>query len=148
MSHVVYVRYACVFAAVALGVAWLVAFLNAQVESTLGSSAQILVPAMIAAVVEGGQFARTQKKMPMGGTAWNFTWLATFIAVVLNVALAYGAGRIAPEFGKLAIAPLGSQQFLILLGLYAGGYLICNRLFLSIGASNKLNIMRSRGEIE
>ena len=79
---------------------------------------------------------------------WNFTWIATLIATGLNVAMAYTAGSIAPEFGKLAIAPLFGQQFLVLLGLYAGGYLVCNRLFFGIGQGNQLSLMRSRGEIE
>ena len=70
------------------------------------------------------------------------------IATGLNVALAYLAGGVAPEFAKLAIAAPGSNQFLILLGLYAGGYLIFNRLFVGIGAGNQLSLLRSRGEIE
>uniref|UniRef100_UPI003B524553 ABZJ_00895 family protein n=1 Tax=Roseovarius indicus TaxID=540747 RepID=UPI003B524553 len=148
MSAVSLIRYALVFLAVAIGVALIVGVLNAQVDSALGSSAQLMVPAMIGAVVEGQQFARREKRRPKGAEAWNFTWAATGIAVVLNVALAYGGGQWLPEFGKLAVAAPGSRQFLILLGLYAGGYLICNRVFLGIAAGNQLSLMRSKGEIE
>ncbi|KZY37885.1 hypothetical protein A3731_14510 [Roseovarius sp. HI0049] len=148
MSAVSLIRYALVFLAVAVGVALLVGVLNAQVDTTLGSSAQLMVPAMIAAVIEGQQFARREKRKPKGADAWNFAWVATAIAVVMNVALAYGAGRWLPEFGKLAVTAPGSRQFLILLGLYAGGYLICNRVFLGIAAGNQVSLMRGRGEIE
>lgn len=148
MSAIGLIRYALVFLAVAVGVALLVGFLNAQAETALGSSAQLMVPAMIAAVIEGQRFARREKRKPKGAEAWNFAWAATVIAVVLNVALAYGAGQWLPEFGKLAVTAPGSRQFLILLGLYAGGYLICNRVFLGIAAGNQVSLMRGRGEIE
>ncbi|MEQ8896128.1 MAG: ABZJ_00895 family protein [Roseovarius sp.] len=148
MSSASLIRYALVFLAVAAGVALLVGFLNAQVDSALGSSAQLMVPAMIAAVIEGQQFARREKRKPKGAEAWSFAWIATVLAVVLNVALAYGAGRWLPEFGKLAVAVPGSQQFMILLGLYAGGYLICNRFFVGLAAGNQVSLMRGRGEIE
>ncbi len=141
-------RYSLVFLAVAVGVGLLVSVLNAGAESRLGSSAQLLVPAMIAALVEGQQFARKEKRKPVRAEIWNFVWLATAAAVVLNVALSYGLPRVLPEFAKLSVAPFLSKQFLILLGLYAGGYLISNRVFTGIGAGNQLSLMRSRGDIE
>ena len=144
----IYLRYGIVFLAVAVGASLLVSLLTATVDSTLGSSAQLMVPAMIAAVIEGQQFARREKRRPAGAAAWNFTWIATVIATGLNLALAHFAGALVPEFARLAIAPAGSKQALILLGLYAGAYLVCNRLFLGIGAGNQLSLMRSRGEIE
>lgn len=141
-------RYAAVFVAVALGVALLIAALNRNTGGTLGHSAQLMVPAMIAALIEGQQFAKAQKRRPTSAEFWGFAWTATLLAVALNLALAYSAGGIAPEFGKLAIARPLSQQFNLLLLLYAGGYLICNRLFAGIGAGNQLSLMRSRGQIE
>ncbi len=148
MSVTILIRYALVFLAVAVGVGLLVGFLNARMDSTLGSSAQLMVPAMIAAVIEGQQFARRTKRKPSSREAWNFAWVAMLVATALNVALAYGGGAALPEFARLAIAPVLSKQFLILLGLYAGGYLLCNRFFLSIAAGNQLSLMRGRGEIE
>ena len=143
-----YLRYAIVFLAVALGAALAIRLLEAQFNTALGSAAHLMVPAMIGALVEGQQHARVHKAKPASAPMWRFAWIATGIAVVLNVGLAFGAGRFAPEFGKLAIAPFGSRQFGLLLALYAGGYLICNRLFLGIGAGNQLSLMRSRGEID
>jgi len=143
-----YIRYGAVFAAAALGTAVLINTLNTQVDSVLGSSAQLMVPAMIAASVEGQQYAKSSKSRAGSALIWNFTWIATAVATALNVAIAYLAGGLAPEFGKLAIATPMGQQFLVLLGLYAGGYLVCNRLFFGIGQGNQLSQMRSRGEIE
>ena len=142
------IRYGVVFVVFAIGTAQLIELLNTSVDPRFGSPAQLMVPAMIAAVVEGNLFASANRRKPLSSEAWGFAWLSTGVATLLNVGLAYYGASLAPEFGKLAIAPFPSKQFIILLGLYAGGYLICNRFFLSIGAGNKLSIMRSRGEIE
>jgi len=143
-----YIRYGLVFLAVALGAALLIGVLNTNAGGTLGSGAQLMVPAMIAALIEGQQFARNHKARASSAQLWGFTWIATLIATGLNVALAYLAAPIAPEFAKLAVAAPMSQQFLVLLGLYAGGYLVFNRIFYGIGIGNQLSLMRSRGEVE
>ena len=142
----VWLRYALVFVAVAVGVAQLVLWLNANAETTLGSSAQLMVPAMIAALIEGQQFARTNRRKPGSHAAWTFAWIGAGVAVALNVVLAYLGPAVSPEFAKLAIAPAASRQWLILLALYAGGYLICNRFFYGLGAGNQMHLMQSREE--
>ena len=142
-----YIRYSIVFVLVAVGVGVLVSAVNTAAQSTLGSSAQLMVPAMIAALIEGQQFTKANKRKFYAPEAWRFTGIATAIAVGLNVGLTYLTAPLVPEFGKLAIAPFGLEQFLILLAPYALGYLVFNRLFLGIGSGNQLSLMRSRGEM-
>ncbi len=144
----IFLRYSTVFLGFAIGVALLVSWFNTNMNSALGSSAQLMVPAMIAALIEGQQFARANKRMAKQRVAWEFAVYTTGLALSLNIILAYLGPVLLPEFGKLAIAPLLSKQFLILLGLYAVGYLLCNRYFFGLGTSNQLSLMRSRGEIE
>ncbi|WP_272008181.1 ABZJ_00895 family protein [Roseovarius sp. ZX-A-9] len=132
-----YLRYALVFLAVAFGAGLVVRLLEGRV-SELGASTQLLVPAMIAALIEGQRHARTHRARPARAEIWGFVWIATALATGLNLALAYLAGGLLPEFGKLAIAHFASQQFLILLGIYTGAYLISNRFFFGIGVSTEL----------
>src|SRR6056297_2246192 len=141
-------RYAMVFLAVAIGASFAVAALQGQIKGLVGSSAQLMVPAMIAALVEGQQFARAHGRKPDSREIWRFTWIATAIAVGLNVALAFGGRGYLPEFEKLAVAPVFSKQFIILLGLYAGGYLLCNRFFAGLGVGNQLSLMKDRDGAE
>ena len=148
MTLPVALRFGAMFVMIALGVAILVQLLNTAVNSVIGNAAQLMVPAMIPALIEGSVFAKSKKRRLTRKEAWAFAWPAMAIATALNVAIAYLAGGIAPEFGKLAIAPFLSQQFLVLLGIYALGYLICSRFFLGIGVNNQLSAMRSKGEIE
>lgn len=139
-----YLRYAGVFGAVAVGVAALVMALNTGVNTQLGSSAQLLVPAMIASLIEGRGFARTEARKPTTAEAWNFALMATVLAVMLNLVLSYAATRLMPEFAKLTIAPFASQQFVMLLALYALGYLLSNRFFVGLGAGNQLTRQANR----
>jgi hypothetical protein len=141
-------RYALVFLAVAIGASLAVNALQGRVEGIVGSSAQLMVPAMIAALIEGQQFARRHGRRPESREIWRFAWGATAVAVFLNVALAFGGQGYVPEFEKLAIAKVLSKQFMILLALYAGGYLICNRFFAGLGASNQVSLMKDRDEPE
>lgn len=145
---IVWLRYALVFLAVAIGVAQVVRLLGVTQEDMLGSAAQIMVPAMIAALIEGQQYVRHHMALPGGVRAWRFAFAATGMAVALNLLLAFAPGWIAPEFAKLSIAAPGSQQFLILLVLYAGGYLLSNRVFFGIGAGNTMSRSKSREEGE
>jgi hypothetical protein len=142
----IWLRYACAFVATALGTGLLVSLLKQNVSNGLGSSAQLMVPAMIAALVEGQAWAKAQKSKPDSAQVWGFSWIAAALATFMNVVLAYGAGSVLPEFAKLAIAPALSKQFMILLGIYAGGYLICNWFFYRLGAGNQLTLMQDRNK--
>lgn len=133
-----YPRYAGIFVGMAISVALIVLALNTWLNAGLGSSAQLLAPAMVAALIEGRGFVRDEGRAPNPAEAWNFALLGTGLAVLLNVALSYAMSALMPEFAKLTIAPVGSGQFLLLLSLYALGYLLSNRFFLGLGARNEL----------
>ncbi|WP_113910645.1 ABZJ_00895 family protein [Roseovarius dicentrarchi] len=143
-----YPRYTAVFLGMAIGVALIVMAANAWLDAGLGSSAQLLAPAMVAALIEGRAFVREEGRKPNMAEAWNFALLATALAVVLNVALSYAMAALLPEFAKLTIAEFGSRQFLILLALYALGYLLSNRFFLSIGARSEQDAISRRNGVD
>ncbi|SLN58658.1 hypothetical protein PEL8287_03149 [Roseovarius litorisediminis] len=141
-----YPRYTIVFLVVAIGAALLITFVNTTLQSALGSSAQVLVPAMIGALIEGQRFARTSGRKATTAEAWRFTWIATIIALALNILLAFVGPAVVPEFAKLAIAPVMSMQFNVVLAIYAVGYLISNRFFLGIGISTELSAAARRND--
>lgn len=142
----IWLRYSAVFLTVAIGVAQVVRLLGITKDEMLGSAAQIMVPAMIAALIEGQQYVRRRGALPGSSRAWRFAFVGMGVATVLNVALAYAGPDVAPEFGKLAIAAPGSQQFVTLLLMYAGGYLLANRFFFGIGAGNTMSREKAREE--
>jgi hypothetical protein len=139
-----YARYTVVFVGMAIGVALIVLAANAWLDAGLGSAAQLLAPAMVAALIEGRAFVRAEERAPNPAEAWNFALLATGLAILLNLALSYAMTALLPEFARLTIAPFGSRQFLLLLGLYALGYLLSNRFFLGLGARNEVEALGRR----
>lgn len=142
----IWLRYSAVFMAVAIGVSQVVRLLGITKDEMLGSAAQIMVPAMIAGLIEGQQYVRRHAALPGSSRAWRFAFIGMGVATVLNVALAYAGPNLAPEFAKLAIAAPGSQQFVTLVLMYAGGYLLANRFFFGIGAGNTMSREKAREE--
>jgi len=143
-----YLRYALVFTFTAISTGILITFLQDKTQSSLGSSAQVLVPAMIAALIEGQRFARHHRRKPTYKEAMGFMWIASGIAIMLNLAFSFLVASLLPEFGKLAIAPIFSTQFNVLMLIFVVGYLIANRFFLGIGAGNQLTLSKQPDETE
>lgn len=144
----IWARYSLVFLAVAVGVSQVVIWLDREPGLAFGSALQVMVPAMIAALVEGGQVAERERAHPGSRRAWGFAATAAGIATALNLLLAFAGPQVAPEFAKLAIAPVRSSQFWLLLAIYAGGYLLANRFFYGLGAGNQASRLRRRGDAE
>ncbi|MFX0543947.1 ABZJ_00895 family protein [Roseovarius sp. S1116L3] len=133
-----YLRYAGIFVAVAILSALIVFALNTWADAGLGSSGQLLAPAMIAALLEGRSFVRDEGRMPNSSEAWNFALLATALAISLNIVLSFGAAYVIPAGSAQTIAPVGTRPFWIMLGISAVIYLLSNRFFLGLGARNEV----------
>jgi hypothetical protein len=132
-----YLRYTGVFLGVAVLSALVVLALNTWADAELGSSGQLLAPAMIAALLEGRTFVRDEGRAPNPAEAWNFALLATALAVGLNVALSYAGSLVIPAASAQSIAQVGTRAFWIMLGVHTLVYLLSNRFFLGIGARNE-----------
>lgn len=132
-----YLRYAGIFLGIAVLSALIVLALNTWADAQLGSSGQLLAPAMIAALLEGRSFVREEGRAPNPAEAWNFALLATALAAVLNVALSYVGTQVIPAASAQSIAPASSRAFWIMFGVHLLVYLLSNRFFLGLGARNE-----------
>ena len=143
-----YPRYGAVFLAVALGTAFLVGLLQVSMDQAIGLYARILVPAMIAALIEGQQFVKRNRRKPNTAEAWGFAITATGVAMVLNLTLGYMVPNFAPAFAALTEAPAFSIDFNTLLVIYVMGYLVSNRFFLALGVGNEVSADKRRDEMK
>lgn len=132
-----YLRYTGVFLGIAILSALVVLALNTWAGAQLGSSGQLLAPAMIAALLEGRAFVRDEDRGPNLSETWNFVLLATVLAISLNVTLSYAGSQMIPAASAQSIAPVGTRGFWIMLGVHALVYLLANRFFLGLGARNE-----------
>lgn len=136
-------RYALVFVAVALGVGAAVGAMGGEGTADIMVTLHLMVPAMIGALTEGMQAARTRKAVPARAALWRFAGVATVIAMALALAIAHLAEGLAPSFAMLAVPGAGRT-----IAAVAAGYLLINRFLFGLGAANHLGTMKSRGEIE
>ncbi|MEI4194536.1 ABZJ_00895 family protein [Roseovarius sp. E0-M6] len=139
-------RYALIFLATALGVGFVVGAMGSEGSTGIMVTLHLMVPAMIAALIEGMQAARARGAVPPRTALWRFAVVATVVAVALALGVGHLAGGIAPAFAGLAMVESGDAARLI--AICAGGYLLCNRFLYGLGAANHLNTMRKRGDIE
>ena len=137
-------RYGLIFLAAALGVGLAVRLMGTQTTSNIITTLHLAVPAMIAALVEGMQYARTNRAEAPRAATWRWAVVATVLATSLAVVLAYGARGMAPAFAG-ALGAEGMARNLVVL---AGVYLLVHRFLFAFGIKSHLTTMRGRGEIE
>ncbi|QYX58274.1 ABZJ_00895 family protein [Roseovarius sp. SCSIO 43702] len=136
-------RYALVFLAAALVIGLSVRAMGSEVVGLM-VTLHLMVPAMIAALVEGRQAARILGAVPPRAALWRFALVASVIALALALSLGHLAGRAAPAFATL----VGSPDAARLLAGCIIGYLLCNRFLFALGAKNHLDRMKQDGEGE
>ena len=132
-----YLRYTGVFLGIAVLSALVVLALNTWTDAQLGSSGQLLAPAMIAALLEGRAFVREENRAPNPSETWNFVLLATVLAISLNVVLSFAGSHLIPAASAQSVAPVGTRGFWIMLVVHALVYLVSNRFFLGLGVRNE-----------
>jgi len=137
-------RYGLILLAVALGVGLAVRALGSTQTTNIITTLHLAVPVIIAALIEGMQYARTHRTRPPRAGTWRWAVMATVLSVALAVLLARGAGGMAPAFAAALSPELFARNLVVLAGLY----LLINRYLFTYGVSGHLNTMRSRGEIE
>ncbi len=146
MSVVVVVRHGVVFPATAISVNYVVRRLQARIDGSPGSPAQGVVPAMIAALLEGNHLARRRRK-PDPREARRFARDGAEPASFPNLAPARLGSALVPKFARPAAQPSITGHVLALPGLHAGAHPICDRLLPGFGVNHRLSPMGSGGEI-
>ncbi|MEM6727429.1 MAG: ABZJ_00895 family protein [Pseudomonadota bacterium] len=132
-------RYALWFAGSSLVVLTFVLIFQQAFGITLGSAFVPIIPAMIAAMVEGSHWAKgSREPMPQ---PWKAAGTMTGIAVLIT-----GVLILATTPSALGMGLEGLRVVAILLVVYAIFWLVTNRLFLYMGARNEwANQDRRRG---
>jgi len=113
-------------------------------EGALGPVLQVMVPAMVAALIEGQAFVRKNGALPGSGRKWVFAGIATVLGCFLALGLAHAPPTVAPVFSKMSMVLPGASHSVVVLGFYVGGYLLVNRIFYGLGAGNTMSRIKAR----
>ena len=132
-------RYALWFAGTSLVVLTLVLGIREAFGIMVGSAVVPILPAIIAAMVEGTRYAReTRETFP---APWQdaavMTGGSVAITAVMILATAFTGGG--------GISTTSLEPILVLMAVYAVFWLITNRIFLAMGARNEWAAQDRRG---
>lgn len=131
-------RYALIYVTTVV-VLMLVTTLLSLAGIALPASLSTLLPAMMAAMIEGQQQAATQKQ-PLD---WGRAWKAAIAMTVCGVAVAFGASVlflivVGGKAELQIITTIGFSGWALVLILIALVTYVCNAAFLRIGLNNQL----------
>ncbi|MEM9350669.1 MAG: ABZJ_00895 family protein [Pseudomonadota bacterium] len=131
-------RYALWFAGASLLVMVLVLIVQRISGIQFPSAFAPVIPAMIAATVEGSKYAKeTRESIPQ---PWLSAAAMTVLSILITAVLLLGA--LMPSMGERTIQ-LGS--FSTVFAIYILFWLLCNRIFLAMGARNEWASQDRRG---
>ncbi|CUH86866.1 hypothetical protein PH5382_00785 [Phaeobacter sp. CECT 5382] len=131
-------RYALIYVTTVV-VLMLVTTLLALAGITIPASLSTLLPAMMAAMVEGQRQAGTQQQ-PLG---WGAAWKAAIPMTVCGVAVAFAASVLfvvvfGGETEIRIITTIGLSGWALVLSLIALVTYVCNAAFLRLGLNSQL----------
>ncbi|MBT0959242.1 hypothetical protein IV417_17780 [Alphaproteobacteria bacterium KMM 3653] len=136
MAGVSLLRYAVIFSGLALLLVFIDGQLAAHSALRLPTGASIILPPIIAALIEGRAFARRMGSAPQSGGAWAAALLMTLLVMSLTAILLLLASLhqgIVQFMAYMPWAYLAMMAAIWLCGVFLG-----NRLFYAIGARSAL----------
>ena len=138
------VRYGLVYVATAVGIGVGLEVLLRVTGMDLNSSATSIMPAMVAAMIEGQQRAQSGEAAYTNGEAWRAAGVMTLVA--LGIAGGFGfLLSFLPEWSRI-FALLSAGVWLLIVAISGVVSLLVNRFFLTLGFKNKRKILDKKIE--
>lgn len=137
-----YNRFTLVFLGMTIGMPILLMLVNALTGLELQNAGSTIIPMMIAAMVEGQGFARTDARRPTNGEAWMISFRLTAVALILSFVLAIVVKLLWPEI----IASVPSGWWVIVSVAIAVIFVLVARIFLALGAKTALRAIEKSGK--
>ncbi len=141
-----YPRYAVAHFGTAIGAIAIFWAVRAMFDFDITSSFFPVLPSMMAAMMQGGNFAQTNGRIPETGSAWRFAFIATLISIMLLVMLYFVIGVAYPAFISTLRAEIGPSIIgPTLLAVFVVVILVVNRYALTSCAKMVLKAAEKRG---
>ena len=126
-----------------IGVSLLILGAQQLFDHNLNSSGATVVPIILASMLEGRDFARSEGRAPSGGWAWQQSLAFGLIGVAVSMGIsAFFMGAVGGSLGEL-LTPIGFASFTMVTGLMTIIFILGARLFFHMGAHSELK-MRKR----
>ncbi len=125
-----------------LGICALVLVVQVAFELDFANAGTSVVPVMLAAMLEGQRFVRTQGEMPSPALMWRFARRAALYVVAIGAVLTFGLSFVLPELSWLLTHGWGLVAIVIILLVTYLLSLMIIRQFLGMGAKI---VMKDKG---
>ena len=132
-------RYALVFIGTSLGL-WALTMLALLVfEFDISNGGMVILPPLVAAMIEGHRFARSNGRLPEKLEMWKFARLAALVVMAVTMVFTVIMTFFVPELRELMAQRMGAGVLLALVVLQALIAFLVTRFFLGFGAKSGLN---------
>ncbi|MDJ0821490.1 MAG: ABZJ_00895 family protein [Paracoccaceae bacterium] len=119
-------------------------FLERAVGIALSSMISMIVPPLVAALLEGKRIARVTMAPISNGEAWRAALAATAVVAVLNVVF-LGVWMLLPQVSH-AMRGAELSSLGLLFAVLLGVVLLINRIFLTMGSSQEMKLIARQSE--
>ncbi|MEX5579256.1 ABZJ_00895 family protein [Pseudophaeobacter sp. A-200-2] len=137
-------RFTLVYVATALGVIAVVYAVQVLLGHNIANGGMSIIPAIVAAMVEGQRYAKAERAVPESAVLWRFAKAAALMILGLSLIFVVLLSLIMPPLRQMMSDPVGAS---VLFGgalLQAALGLVLVRFFSGMGAKSQLTAIRKK----
>lgn len=132
-------RYIIVFLGVSVGL-WFLSLLVLQIfDFDISNGGMVLLPPLVASMIEGNKFARSTGRMPETGEMWRFARTAAMVVLAITMIFTVVMTFVIPDLRALMGQRMGAGILMGAVLIQAVVALLVTRFFLGFGAKSGLN---------
>lgn len=132
-------RYTLVFLGVSVGL-WVLSLLVMQIfKFDIANGGMMILPPMVAAMVEGNKFAQQNGRLPEKGDMWKFARIAALVVLAISMVFTAVMTFVIPELRNLMAQRMGGGILMAAVLVQALVAFLVTRFFLGLGAKSALN---------
>jgi hypothetical protein len=132
-------RYTVVFLGVSVGLWFLTLLVSQLFDFDLSNGGMVLLPPLVAAMIEGNKYARQTRKLPESGQMWRFARTAAMVVLAITMIFTAVLTFVVPQLQAMMAQPMGAGMLMGAVLLQALIPFLTTRFFLGLGAKSGLN---------
>ncbi|WP_420568544.1 ABZJ_00895 family protein [Thalassovita sp.] len=133
------IRYTIVFLGVSVGLWFLTLMVVQLFDFDISNGGMVLLPPLVAAMIEGNKYARKTRQMPESGQMWRFARTAALVVLAITMIFTVVLTFVVPQLQAMMAQPLGAGMLMGAVLLQAVIAFLTTRFFLGMGAKSGLN---------
>ncbi len=139
-------RFTLVYVATSLALIAIVSAVQAFMGFRIANGGMSIIPAIVAAMMEGQRYAGAHRALPEGADMWRFAKAAALVILGLSLVFVVLFSLIMPQIRQMMSDPVGASVLFAGSLLQAALGLVLVRFFIGMGAKSQLTAIRKQEE--